>query len=116
IAGDLGLQSPDLGAATILPEAWKNPKHPNDFRLFISHISQDRAKAVRLKDCLDEYGIVGFVAHQISSLRANGSRRYCWPCGPWRHSWQCTRRALRKVPGHNKRLGSPLLAGYPLYL
>lgn len=33
-------------------------------RLFISHISKDRVKATRLKECLAPYGIVGFVAHE----------------------------------------------------
>ncbi|MDP2371600.1 toll/interleukin-1 receptor domain-containing protein [Rhodoferax sp.] len=34
------------------------------FRLFISHISRDKVKATRLKECLAPYGIAGFVAHE----------------------------------------------------
>jgi hypothetical protein len=36
----------------------------SDFRLFISHISKDKDKAMRLKDCLAPYGVSGFVAHE----------------------------------------------------
>jgi TIR domain len=35
-----------------------------DFRLFISHISKDKDKAIRLKDCLAPFAISGFVAHE----------------------------------------------------
>jgi hypothetical protein len=34
------------------------------FRLFISHISKDKGRATRLKECLERYGIDGFVAHE----------------------------------------------------
>ncbi len=43
------------------PKNWQNT---NKFRLFISHISKDKGKATRLKDCLSSYGISGFVAHE----------------------------------------------------
>lgn len=43
------------------PRNWKDTKL---FRLFISHISKDKLKATRLKECLIPYGITGFVAHE----------------------------------------------------
>lgn len=43
------------------PQNWANTKL---FRLFISHISKDKDKATRLKECLAPYGIAGFVAHE----------------------------------------------------
>jgi ubiquitin len=42
------------------PKSWGNTKL---FRLFISHISKDKDKATRLRDCLAPYAIAGFVAH-----------------------------------------------------
>ena len=42
----------------------KNWKGTTDFRLFISHISKDKDKATRLKECLAPYAICGFVAHE----------------------------------------------------
>jgi hypothetical protein len=48
-------------AAAVAPRNWKDN---NLFRLFISHISKDKDKAIRLKDCLLPYGISGFVAHE----------------------------------------------------
>lgn len=33
------------------------------FRLFISHLSRDRYEAQKLKECLDNYGVDAFVAH-----------------------------------------------------
>jgi hypothetical protein len=45
----------------------KPPKNwPDDskFRLFISHISKDKDKATRLRQCLAAYHISGFVAHE----------------------------------------------------
>ncbi|MGN6590659.1 MAG: toll/interleukin-1 receptor domain-containing protein [Sphingomicrobium sp.] len=43
------------------PKNWANTKL---FRLFISHISKDKDKAIRLKACLAPLGIIGFVAHE----------------------------------------------------
>jgi hypothetical protein len=43
------------------PANWKGIKL---FRLFISHISKDKLIATRLKDCLANYAISGFVAHE----------------------------------------------------
>jgi hypothetical protein len=49
--------------ATILrpPRIW-----PDDtqFRLFISHIAEQKDKAMRLRECLTPYDISGFVAHE----------------------------------------------------
>lgn len=38
---------------------WKE----GNFRLFISHLSRDRYEAQKLKECLDNYGVDAFVAH-----------------------------------------------------
>lgn len=43
------------------PKNWENT---TKLRLFISHISKDKEKATRLKDCLSPYAISGFVAHE----------------------------------------------------
>lgn len=51
------------GAAFSDPTPPKNWVGTNLFRLFISHISKDKDKATRLRDCLVPYGIAGFVAH-----------------------------------------------------
>jgi len=61
IAEELEINGPGpSGRATTLPEAWKNT---TDFRLFISHISKDKAVAHRLREALAAYSIAGFVAH-----------------------------------------------------
>lgn len=39
---------------------WK----PGFFRLFISHLSENKVSALNLKRCLQDYGIDGFVAHE----------------------------------------------------
>lgn len=44
-----------------LPQVWSTG---SDLRMFISHISKDKDKALRLRDCLREYGVSGFVAHE----------------------------------------------------
>lgn len=62
IAEELGVEVPHshhMGASP--PRNWINT---TDFRLFISHISKDKDKATRLKDCLAPYAISGFVAHE----------------------------------------------------
>jgi hypothetical protein len=41
----------------------KTAKNTKQFRLFISHISKDKHRAMRLKECLEPYAISGFVAH-----------------------------------------------------
>ena len=43
------------------PRNWEGT---TNFKLFISHISKDKDKAVRLKECLAHYNISGFVAHE----------------------------------------------------
>jgi hypothetical protein len=62
IADDL-----DLGALAHV-SAQANPPavwHPSrDFRLFLSHLSKDKDKATRLRDCLKPYAITAFVAHE----------------------------------------------------
>ncbi len=57
---DIEVSSSALAAST-LPRNWKDTK---EFRLFISHISLEKTKATRLKECLAPYGISGFVAHE----------------------------------------------------
>lgn len=62
IAEDLGVAVPAAVVGQSLPpRAWRDAKR---FRLFVSHISADKDKAMRLRDCLYPYGIAGFVAHE----------------------------------------------------
>ena len=62
IIDDLGLGSLAQVAAQANPSAhWLGSK---DFRLFISHLSRDKAKAIRLKEGLSAHAISGFVAHE----------------------------------------------------
>jgi TIR domain len=61
IADDLGLSIHPLRGAVLPPRNWKDTRL---LRVFISHISKDKDKATRLKDCLEPYGIGGFVAHE----------------------------------------------------
>lgn len=49
------------GRVMDFPGAWRETR---DFRLFISHISKDRAVAQRLKEALAGHSIAGFVAHE----------------------------------------------------
>lgn len=62
IAKELDINVP-LGSmsASAAPRNWKDT---SKFRLFISHISKHKDRAMRLKECLDPYGISGFVSHQ----------------------------------------------------
>jgi hypothetical protein len=62
IAGELELVVNGTFLADQTPP--QNWLETNLFRLFISHISKDKAKATRLKDCLAPYAIAGFVAHE----------------------------------------------------
>lgn len=48
------------GRVVNYPEAWRDT---TDFRLFISHVSKDKAVAHRLREALASYSIAGFVAH-----------------------------------------------------
>lgn len=62
IAEELGISGPHAGGAgTTGPKNWQGT---TDFRVFISHISKDKVKAKRLKDCLAPHAINGFVAHE----------------------------------------------------
>jgi signal recognition particle subunit SEC65 len=62
IADDLGIGSlAQLAAQANPPTLWKGT---SDLRLFVSHISKDKIKATRLRDCLKQYGIQAFVAHE----------------------------------------------------
>jgi hypothetical protein len=64
MAEDLEIAIPGASAAALrAPHNW-----PDDskFRLFISHISDARDKATRLRDCLVPYYISGFVAPRHS--------------------------------------------------
>lgn len=47
-----------------VPAPPRNWKDTENFQLFISHISLDKVKATRLKECLAPYRISGFVAHE----------------------------------------------------
>ena len=61
IARDLDLATPHASIPLEPPANWKGTRN---FRLFISHLSKDKLKATRLKDCLAPYAIAGFVAHE----------------------------------------------------
>lgn len=62
IADDLDLGSLSQAAAQLTPPAaWRGTDR---FRLFISHLSKDKDKAIRLRDTLATYGISSFVAHE----------------------------------------------------
>ncbi len=60
IAHDLDIDGATPGTIVAPPQRWATTK---DFRLFISHISEHKDKATRLRDCLAPYAINGFVAH-----------------------------------------------------
>jgi hypothetical protein len=49
------------GGAPIPPSCWQGHQR---FRLFISHISKHKDKALRLRECLEPFSIAGFVAHE----------------------------------------------------
>jgi hypothetical protein len=62
IADDLGLGSlTQLSAQANPPAIWKGT---SELRLFLSHISKDKDKSTRLRDCLKPHGIQAFVAHE----------------------------------------------------
>jgi len=60
VAGELNVLS-TAGKPIVPPTNWQGSKA---FRLFISHISKDKAIATRLKGALAGYDIAGFVAHE----------------------------------------------------
>jgi hypothetical protein len=51
-------------ASGIVVRAPRNWSNTSDLKMFISHLSDHRDKATRLKDCLVPYSINGFVAHE----------------------------------------------------
>ena len=62
IAKELDLRAGGAVAALVdMPRNWLASKA---FRLFISHISKEKRKATRLKECLAPLGVSGFVAHE----------------------------------------------------
>jgi hypothetical protein len=58
------LDMPVAGVAGALLEPPRNWQGTKALRLFISHISKEKLKATRLKDCLAPFGVAGFVAHE----------------------------------------------------
>lgn len=62
IADELGLNVRALEAAAQIPP--RNWRQTTQFRVFISHISKNKDKATRLRECLEPYCISGFVAHE----------------------------------------------------
>jgi TIR domain len=62
IATELELKPAMIGGTLALPP--RNWQAVSKFRVFISHISKDKDKAMRLKVCLSAYAIDGFVAHE----------------------------------------------------
>ena len=61
IAEDLDLDVHEAQVSLAVPRNWSNT---TAFRLFVSHVSQDKHKALRLKYCLAPYAIHAFVAHE----------------------------------------------------
>jgi hypothetical protein len=61
IAEELEIESIQAVNKLVPPRNWQGTK---DFRLFISHISKNKDKATRLKTCLSNHAISGFVAHE----------------------------------------------------
>lgn len=62
IASELDLAVGGSPAGLALPP--RNWQNTNSFKLFISHLSVDKLKATRLRECLVPYSISGFVAHE----------------------------------------------------
>lgn len=60
IAGELGL----IAVSSNLMDVPANWRDTTQFRLFISHISEDKDKATKLKSALTHHAIAGFVAHE----------------------------------------------------
>lgn len=61
ISQELDIISAASGLTVPPPRNWEGTAL---FRLFISHLSKDKDKATRTKECLDAYGIHSFVAHE----------------------------------------------------
>lgn len=62
IADDLNMNVSALVAGASLPP--KNWEGTTAFRLFVSHVSADKDKAIRLRTCLEAHSISAFVAHE----------------------------------------------------
>jgi len=69
----LRAETNDFVEQVLIQPIWDGPLHPTSdskywlpshFRLFISHISENKANAGRLKSALEPYGITAFVAHE----------------------------------------------------
>lgn len=61
MANDLEVRTAINEVSSVPPRNWPDN---SKFRLFVSHISKDKDKATRLRECLAPYHISGFVAHQ----------------------------------------------------
>lgn len=61
ISQELDIISAASGIAVPPPRNWEGSSL---FRLFISHLSKDKEKATRTKECLEPYGFHCFVAHE----------------------------------------------------
>ncbi|WP_084327106.1 toll/interleukin-1 receptor domain-containing protein [Salinarimonas rosea] len=64
IAQDLGIFSEAVGFGDDSPELWRDAQ---SMRIFISHVSEARPRAVRLAECLAAHSCSGFVAHAAIS-------------------------------------------------
>src|SRR5690606_13312692 len=62
MAEDLDLDVESTSPDVALPP--KNWEGTGSFKLFVSHISADKEKALRLRNCLAPFGIAAFVAHE----------------------------------------------------
>lgn len=62
VADDLGMNTAAIASgASLPPEIWEGS---TAFRLFISHASGSKDKALRLRTCLEPFSIAAFVAHE----------------------------------------------------
>lgn len=61
VAAELDMIPSEAAPSLTPPQNWNGTTR---FRLFISHLSRDKDKATRLKECLSGYGIDAFVAHE----------------------------------------------------
>jgi hypothetical protein len=61
IAEELEIEDIQSVNRLVPPRNWQGTA---DFRLFISHISKSKDKATRLKTCLSNHAVSGFVAHE----------------------------------------------------
>ncbi|MEO9169251.1 MAG: toll/interleukin-1 receptor domain-containing protein [Aestuariivirga sp.] len=58
------LQIENVGGSSVYIQPPRNWKNTRKFRLFISHLSKDKNKATRMRDCLEKHSIAAFVAHE----------------------------------------------------